>query len=84
MARGWDSKDIESQMEDAREARRDPAPQPSREELQRLRELESFQLQRSRILGDLQSSANPKYREILERSLAFLDEKIAMLEKGNG
>ena len=84
MARGWESKDIESQMEDAREARRDPPPQPNREELQRVRELESFQLQRSRILADLQSSANPKYREILERSLAFLDEKIATLEKGDG
>jgi hypothetical protein len=81
MARGWESKDVESQMEDAREARRNGTPQPNPEELQRVRELEGFQLQRSRILADLQTAANPKYREILQRSLVFLDEKIAGLEK---
>ena len=82
MARGWESKDIESQMEDAREARRNVAPQRSSEELQLARERESLLLQRSRVLADIESATHPRYREILQRSLAFLDEKLASLSTG--
>ena len=81
MARGWESKDIESQMEAATEARSQSAPQRSAEEIQRERERESLLLQRTRVLSDLKSAANPRYREILQRSLAFLDEKLAALRK---
>ena len=84
MARGWESKDIESQMEAAREARTQSAPQRSAEEVQRERERESFLLQRARVLSDLNSAVHPGYREILQRSLAFLDEKLAALTKPEG
>jgi hypothetical protein len=70
-------------MEGAREARKSSAPQLSSEELQLARERESLLLQRSRVLADIESAANPRYREILERSLAFLDEKLAGLGTGN-
>ena len=81
MARGWESKDIESQMEAAREVtKRAATPQRSAEEIQREHERESLLLQRTRVLSDLESAVNPGYREILQRSLAFLDEKIAALK----
>ena len=84
MARGWESKDVESQMEDARQDRKNAASQLSSEELQVVRERESLVLQRSRVLADIEAATNPKYREILKRSLAFLEEKLASLNTGNG
>lgn len=79
MARGWESKDIESQMEDAREARRRDAPGMSAEQAQLEREREGLILQRSRVLSEMESAGNAGYREILKKSLAFLDEKLAAL-----
>lgn len=82
MARGWESKEIESQIE-AAEARaaQSRAPQISPAQLQIQRELESLELSRTRVLQDLAAAHNPKYREILQRSLNYLDEKIAALRK---
>jgi hypothetical protein len=81
MARGWESKDVESQM-DAREELKVAAAarKRSEEEARREQERESVKLQRARILDDMKSSVNPRYREVLERSLRFLDEKLAGLQ----
>ncbi len=46
------------------------------------RERESVELSRTRVLQDLAAAANPNYRKMLERSLAFLDEKLAALDAG--
>lgn len=84
MARGWESKDVESQIVDARVERRSSAdPCLSSEELLLIRERDSLTLQRARIVEDLKSAANRGYREILQRSLDFLDEKLASLQKAN-
>lgn len=80
MARGWESKAVESQIEAAESrAARSPAPQLSPAELQIQSERESLELSRTRILQDLASAQNPKYKELLQRSLRYLDEKIADL-----
>jgi hypothetical protein len=80
MARGWGSKAVESQIESAesRPSRHAP-PGPSAAEIGFQRERESLELSRIRVLQDLASAENPKYRAILERSLGFLDEKLAKL-----
>lgn len=80
VARGWESKEIESQIEMA-EARAAQSREPrlSPEELRVQRERESLELSRTRVLQDLAAAKNPKYRELLERSLRFLNEKIAAL-----
>lgn len=80
MARGWESKEIESQIE-AAEARASHSQRPpvNPEELRRERERESLELSRTRVLQDMAAARNPKYLEILERSLRYLDEKIAGL-----
>jgi molecular chaperone GrpE (heat shock protein) len=82
MARGWESKEIESQME-AAEARASQSRQPqlSAEKLRLQRERESLELSRTRVLQDLAAAKNPKYRELLERSLRYLDEKLAGLNE---
>jgi hypothetical protein len=40
---------------------------------------EGLQLSRSRILEQLHSAENPRYREILEKTLAELEEQITRL-----
>ena len=80
MSRGWESKSVESQIEAAEEQRaRLRSVAPSQEQIGRQRERESIELSRTRVLQDLASATNPKYRELLERSLRYLDEKLSTL-----
>ena len=80
MARGWESKSIEGQIESAREERRlaiEPEThhgnlndeKPSRQK-------ESLLLARTRILKDLQTTENPRYRAFLESSLSAIEQQL--------
>ena len=81
MARGWESKSVESQIEAAEDRRaRSAAAKLSAEETVRQRELESLQLSKVRVLRDIEASNNPRYRESLEAALRHLEEKISALE----
>jgi hypothetical protein len=81
MARGWESKAIEeSQMEAAEERlKRSHALAQSAAETSLQREREGLELSRTRVMQDLANAENPKYRALLEKSLQFLDEKLAAL-----
>jgi hypothetical protein len=80
MARGWESKDVESQVDAAKErARLAKLPKLSAEEAARNRERESLELSRKRVLHDIETSKNPGYRVTLEAALKHLDDKLAML-----
>jgi len=80
MARGWESKAVESQMDAAAERRPlSNMPKLTPEQMNLQRERESIELSRTRVLQDLASATNPKYRALLERSLQFLDEKLKTL-----
>lgn len=78
MARGWESKSVESQQEEAaRERVRKPALTPEqRGDLERRRTLE---LSRARAEGDLARATSPAHRRLLEQTLAAIDEQIARL-----
>jgi hypothetical protein len=79
MARGWESKAVESQIE-AAENRRPYQPPPAPSEHVRIeRERESLELSRTRVMQDLAAALNPKYVAVLERSLSFLDDKLKAL-----
>ena len=81
MARGWESKSVESQIESA-ESRR--ATSRSAEigtiEAERIHQRQSLQLSRTRVLSDLEHANNPRYRKILEAALKHLDQKLADLK----
>ncbi len=81
MARGWESKDVEAQVETAgaKQPRGNPASR-SPEELQRNKEREGLELTRKRILNDLEAAVNPRHRAMLEAALKHLDGKIAALK----
>ena len=80
MARGWESKSVESQKEDAAAAAA-PAVRLTAEERERQRKRQSLELSRRRVLQDLAAARSDLRRSALERALAFLDEEIAKLER---
>ena len=81
MARGWESKSVEEQM-DAAESRKIPAAQPklSEAQLRVQRGRESIELSRGRILRELEAARHPRHREQLSEALKFLDERISRLQ----
>jgi hypothetical protein len=80
MARGWESKSVESQIESAEDrAALAKLPKLTPEETARKSERESLQLTRKRVLHDIETAQNPGYRVTLEAALKHLDDKIALL-----
>lgn len=79
VARGWESKSVELQQQDASlttaEPKRDLTPQQRGIESRK----QGLKLSRSRILEQIRSVENQRYREILEQALAELDEQITRL-----
>ena len=78
MARGWESKSVESQIEEGRRSDRGEALTPEERELRRKRE--SLQLSRRRVLQDLEATQSEVRRTSLQRALDFLDEEIRKLD----
>jgi hypothetical protein len=80
MARGWESKSVEAQQEDAGRTSADGKPRLTREQADRLREKESLRLSLQRVVKEIEHSQNPRHRAMLERAQAELQRKIAELE----
>jgi hypothetical protein len=78
MARGWESKDVESQVAD-RKTVAEPAKGKSPEDIRKEQERRGLSLSRKRILNDLEVATHPNHRKSLEAALAHLDKKIAEL-----
>jgi hypothetical protein len=81
MARGWESKSVESQIESA-ESRRAAArsAEINAIEAERIRQRQSLLLSRTRVLHDLENATNPRYRKVLEAALTHLDQKLGELK----
>jgi len=80
MARGWESKAVEAQQEEA--ATRSPELAPvSAEEASRRAQRATLALARSRALADLQQACRPAHRAMLEQAIAELDSRLAELER---
>jgi hypothetical protein len=77
MARGWESKSVEGQIDELdRRARKPttPLPKPPHDS-----ERTSLLLQRGRIEALIAASTNPRYIEQQNKALAFLEEKLKAL-----
>jgi hypothetical protein len=78
MARGWESKAVEEQQQQAQGDVRAPAKvDPA--EATRASERATLQLARTRALADLQHACAPAHRAMLEAAIRDLDQKIAAL-----
>jgi hypothetical protein len=83
MARGWESKSVEGQMESAAalaSSSEDETPKITLEMQARQRQRQGIQLARKRILQQMEASANERYSEMLRTSLADLDSQLSKLE----
>lgn len=82
MARGWESKSVESQMDEAERQRASPDEiQHSEEQIRLLRERESIELSRTRIVRELEESTHSRHREQLRAALAHLDAQLGELDQ---
>jgi hypothetical protein len=81
MARGWESKSVESQQEEsAREPELRDAQPLTPEERARRERLASLELSRSRTLDQLERSTSAAHRAMLKRTLIALEREIAEIE----
>jgi len=81
MARGWESKSVEAQIESAAgKENKTREPELTPEQLQTLRDKENLELSCTRVKRELASSTNLRYQDILRKALADLESKLAQLE----
>ncbi len=80
MARGWESKSVEAQIDTA-EYRTAIARAKvlSEESLDLLRKKESILMSRTRVVRDLETAQNPRYKAVLSKALADLDAQLSTL-----
>jgi hypothetical protein len=64
-------------MESAATRRSEPMIGLSVEQAQLLRQRESLELSRTRILHDLEKATHPRYRDQLKAALLHLDQKLS-------
>ena len=81
MARGWESKAVEEQVEQASQtADEPPRPKQSAEAVERKNKLDALRLARSRLSEQLQRARTVTHRQMLHQSLRALDAEIEALE----
>jgi len=80
MARGWESKAVEDQLEEMVRTRQEAAAVPkSRESIALQQKGETLTLQRSRLLEQMQNARSDAHRQMLERSLQAIESELAAL-----
>ena len=79
MARGWESKSVEAQIDEAKNhhtsavlLRKAPAPK----KLEAIRKKETILLSRIRVVRELTNDQNPRYKVVLTKALADLDAQL--------
>jgi hypothetical protein len=80
MARGWESKSVEAQQEDASRTSIAGKPRLTREEADRLHRKESLRLSIQRVVQEIEHSQNARHRAMLEQARAELERKMAEVE----
>lgn len=73
MARGWESKSVESQQDETPSERR---ARVSAEEVEQRSKRESLELSRTRVTRELQTARSEVHRTALENALRFLDDEL--------
>ncbi|HEY6466489.1 MAG TPA: hypothetical protein VIY69_10895 [Candidatus Acidoferrales bacterium] len=80
MAKGWESKSVESQVQDSQSQPNDnKRAQLTVEQIEANRRKQVLLLSRARVADDLQTSSDSRYRDQLTRALADLDAQISRL-----
>ena len=78
MARGWESKSIERQIEDAvRDPNQSASPGPAPADVEERQRREGLMLQRARILQEIETARNPRYQELLKETLRHMENQLS-------
>ena len=81
MARGWESKSVESQIESAKDGITSGSePQPTDNQKKVQRERQGLLLSRTYLLRRIESSSNERYTQSLRQALEEIERKIAKLD----
>ena len=81
MARGFESKQVESQQEEAARGRTHAGPTYTPEERDRITRQRALELSRARAKQDLSRATATAHRQMLERAIAALDAEIECLNR---
>jgi len=77
MARGWESKSVEAQIDMAEAHRTVPVGEKyAPETLELIRKKETILLSRTRVVREMESARNPRYKAVLDKALADLDAQL--------
>lgn len=79
MARGWESKSVEDQLEERERAKREAAAPVSTEAPEYRQRRETLQLTRSQLLNQIKTARSDAHRQLLERSLRAIQEELETL-----
>lgn len=75
MARGFESKSVESQQNEASFGRT-RRPRESAEDVERRQKRQSLEMSRGRVARELEGASSPVHRSALENALQFLDDEL--------
>ncbi len=79
MARGWESKSVEAQIDMAEAPQRADSKTLSPETIDLIRKKETIILSRTRVVRELSTATNPRYKAVLSKALAGLDAQLSTL-----
>ena len=81
MARGFESKSVQSQWQDAEDQReQDKKKRPTKEELELRTQREGLELSRRRIVNELNATESDRRKVSLEAALTHLDSELSKLK----
>jgi hypothetical protein len=79
MARGWESKSVEEQQSEFSKVANDQKAAATPESRARASAIQTLRLKRARVLQQLRDSQNPRYAELMQKELAYLDAQLSGL-----
>jgi len=80
MARGFESKSVEAQQEEAARGKIKARPQMTPDQQAADERRQALELTRARARGDLSRATAPAHRRMLEHAIAALDKQISDLD----
>jgi hypothetical protein len=75
MARGWESKSVEAQIEEAESAAA-ARPRLSPEQIEARQKRETLVLTKKKLQSDLERSSNPRHQEMLRRAIEEVEKQL--------
>jgi hypothetical protein len=84
MARGWESKSVESQKETSQTEKKASPKRVTPEAAATIRKKETLLLARARLQQQMRADLHPRHLEMLQNALADLEKQLAELGEGGG